>query len=191
MLFLGALGRWVVFRHGLLGAATVRSGVTVIATSNRCPEDLYSDGLNRQVYLPPFLELLRRNCKVLHMQKLGETFLCILGLQHFTTKLPSLCHFFFVISFGGHEFALESFQPRNKTDYRALQFEKSPDAGVHTDDADMRVTPFEPFQGKSGKIVEPLKKDDASLFVLRQTQNYVPTSSLKKSDEQVVEIGLD
>ena len=82
MLFLGALGRWVVFRHGLLGAGvrcrqwrhistTVRSGVTVIATSNRCPEDLYSDGLNRQVYLPPFLELLRRNCKVLHMQKLG------------------------------------------------------------------------------------------------------------------------
>ena len=65
---------------------------------------------------------------------------------------------FFVISFGGHEFALESFQPRNKTDYRALQFEKSPDAGVHTDDADMWVTPFEPFQGKSGKIVEPLKK---------------------------------
>lgn len=66
--------------------ALFRSGVTVIATSNRCPEDLYSDGLNRQVYLPPFLELLRRNCKVLHMQ--------------------------------------------NKTDYRALQFEKSPDAGV-------------------------------------------------------------
>ena len=39
-----------------------------------------------------------------------------------------------------------------------MQFEKSPDAGVHTDDADMRVTPFEPFQGKSGKIVEQLKK---------------------------------
>jgi len=61
-------------------------GVTIIATSNRAPDELYSDGLNRQVYLPPFLELLQSNCKVLHMQ--------------------------------------------NKTDYRALQFENSPDAGV-------------------------------------------------------------
>ncbi len=61
-------------------------GVTIIATSNRAPDELYSDGLNRQVYLPPFLELLQNNCKVLHM--------------------------------------------RNKTDYRALQFENSPDAGV-------------------------------------------------------------
>jgi len=43
-------------------------GVTVIATSNRAPEDLYTDGLNRQVYLPPFLELLHANCKVHHMQ---------------------------------------------------------------------------------------------------------------------------
>ena len=109
MLFLGALGRWVVFRHGLLGAATVRSGVAVIATSNRCPEDLYSDGLNRQVYLPPFLELLRRNCKVLHMQKLGETFLCILGLQHFTTKLPSLCHFFLLSLLEGMNSLLKAF----------------------------------------------------------------------------------
>ena len=61
-------------------------GVTIIATSNRAPDELYSDGLNRQVYLPPFLELLQNNCKVLHMQ--------------------------------------------NKTDYRAMQFENSPDAGV-------------------------------------------------------------
>ncbi|OLQ05815.1 Lactation elevated protein 1 [Symbiodinium microadriaticum] len=61
-------------------------GVTVIATSNRAPEDLYSDGLNRQVYLPPFLDLLREHCKVHHMQ--------------------------------------------SGTDYRAVQYESSPDAGV-------------------------------------------------------------
>eukprot|EP00931_Biecheleriopsis_adriatica_P049508 TRINITY_DN28641_c0_g1_i1.p1 TRINITY_DN28641_c0_g1~~TRINITY_DN28641_c0_g1_i1.p1 ORF type:complete len:585 (-),score=118.11 TRINITY_DN28641_c0_g1_i1:41-1795(-) len=48
--------------------ALFRRGVTVIATSNRAPEDLYTDGLNRHVYLPPFLDLLHANCKVLHMQ---------------------------------------------------------------------------------------------------------------------------
>ncbi|CAE7764380.1 Afg1l, partial [Symbiodinium sp. CCMP2456] len=66
--------------------ALFRRGVTVIATSNRAPEDLYSDGLNRQVYLPPFLDLLREHCKVHHMQ--------------------------------------------SGTDYRAVQYESSPDAGV-------------------------------------------------------------
>lgn len=66
--------------------ALFRRGVTIIATSNRAPEELYSDGLNRQVYLPPFLQLLNENCKVHHMQ--------------------------------------------NQTDYRAMQYENSPDAGV-------------------------------------------------------------
>lgn len=47
----------VLFRHG----------VTVIATSNRAPEDLYTGGLNRHVYLPPFLASLRQHCKVHHL----------------------------------------------------------------------------------------------------------------------------
>eukprot|EP00403_Amphidinium_massartii_P005933 CAMPEP_0178371114 /NCGR_PEP_ID=MMETSP0689_2-20121128/657_1 /TAXON_ID=160604 /ORGANISM="Amphidinium massartii, Strain CS-259" /LENGTH=636 /DNA_ID=CAMNT_0019990969 /DNA_START=73 /DNA_END=1981 /DNA_ORIENTATION=+ len=42
--------------------------VAVVATSNRAPEDLYTDGLNRHLYLPPFLEALRGNCKVHHLQ---------------------------------------------------------------------------------------------------------------------------
>eukprot|EP00928_Gymnodinium_smaydae_P034370 TRINITY_DN24374_c0_g1_i1.p1 TRINITY_DN24374_c0_g1~~TRINITY_DN24374_c0_g1_i1.p1 ORF type:complete len:641 (-),score=169.83 TRINITY_DN24374_c0_g1_i1:32-1954(-) len=45
-----------------------RRGVTVIATSNRAPEDLYTDGLNRHLYLPPFLALLHENCAVHNMQ---------------------------------------------------------------------------------------------------------------------------
>eukprot|EP00913_Durusdinium_trenchii_P021536 g20238.t1 len=75
--------------------ALFRRGVTIIATSNRAPEELYSDGLNRQVYLPPFLQLLNENCKVHHMQSLG--------MQE---------------------------DLRNQTDYRAMQYENSPDAGV-------------------------------------------------------------
>ncbi|CAJ1337152.1 unnamed protein product [Effrenium voratum] len=66
--------------------ALFRRGVTIIATSNRAPEDLYTDGLNRQVYLPPFLDLLRGHCKVIRMQ--------------------------------------------SQKDYRAVQYENSPDAGV-------------------------------------------------------------
>lgn len=47
--------------------ALFRRGVTVVATSNRAPEDLYSDGLNRHLYLPPFLQSLHANCKVHHL----------------------------------------------------------------------------------------------------------------------------
>lgn len=42
-------------------------GVIVVATSNRAPDDLYTDGLNRHLYLPPFLESLRVNCKIHHL----------------------------------------------------------------------------------------------------------------------------
>lgn len=62
-------------------------GVVVVMTSNRAPEDIYTDGLNRHHYLPQFLNLLRAHCKIHHQQ-------CV-------------------------------------TDYRTVQHENSPDAGVY------------------------------------------------------------
>ena len=72
-----------------LFSAILDAGVTVVATSNRLPADLYHDGLNRQLFLP-FIALLEARLEVIglngpvdyRLQRLGG------GPTYFTPNGP-------------------------------------------------------------------------------------------------------
>ncbi|MFN3936559.1 MAG: cell division protein ZapE [Gemmobacter sp.] len=56
---------------GRLFQMLMQAGVLIVTTSNRPPEDLYKDGLNRQLFLP-FIALLRERMQVIELESEGD-----------------------------------------------------------------------------------------------------------------------
>jgi len=51
---------------GRLFEGMLAEGVTIVATSNRPPDDLYKDGINRDVFLP-FIAIIKEKLDILHL----------------------------------------------------------------------------------------------------------------------------
>ncbi len=51
---------------GRLFEGMLAGGVTIVATSNRPPDDLYKNGINRDVFLP-FIEIIKNQLDILHL----------------------------------------------------------------------------------------------------------------------------
>ncbi len=44
------------------------NGVALVCTSNRSPDELYLDGLNREALFLPFISYLKERCDVYHLK---------------------------------------------------------------------------------------------------------------------------